>query len=204
MNMTDIRPIKYDLMEEKEDIEYIYDIWEKYEAEESICYAIPLPTEIIRFYDNEIGYDKFSNPNDLEEYKEKLKFYKKVAEYYDSNDFVLDNKFTDVLFCDYKKIVDYYISPEVKRRVHGICKELEESIKEIELTEITEYFGEILANTLRSSDIMMHGAINQYLVILPNVADESIQTVIDRVLEEWKKTQYYERMSIEYETESIE
>ncbi len=79
-----------------------------------------------------------------------------------------------------------------------------ESIKEIELTEITEYFGEILANTLRSSDIMMHGAINQYLVILPNVADESIQTVIDRVLEAWKKTQYYERMTIEYEAEALE
>lgn len=137
--MTDIRPIKYDLMEEKEDIEYIYDIWEKYEAEESICYAIPLPTEIIRFYDNEIGYDKFSNPNDLEEYKEKLKFYKKVAEYYDSNDFVLDNKFTDVLFCDYKKIVDYYISPEAKRRVHGICKELEESIKTLELVSYSTH-----------------------------------------------------------------
>lgn len=78
-----------------------------------------------------------------------------------------------------------------------------DSIKEIELTEITEYFGEILASTLRNSDIMTHGAINQFLVLLPMVSEESVHAVIDRVMDEWKKTQYYDRMSIEYESEAV-
>lgn len=129
--MNNIEIIKDELAEEKEEIECIYKMWEKYETTEHICYSIPLPDELIRTYDNEIGYDNFSNPNDIEEYKEKLKYYKKVAEYYDNNDFVLDNKFTNILY-DYKNISNYYISPELRRRVHGICKELENSIKTLE------------------------------------------------------------------------
>lgn len=130
--MNTIEIIKTDLTEEKEEIEQIYKLWAKYETTEKIYYTIPLPNEINRIYDNEIGYDKFSNPNDIEEYKEKLKFYRKVAEYYDNNEFILDNKFIDMLFLDYKKILDYYISPELRRKVHGICKELEKSIETLE------------------------------------------------------------------------
>ena len=135
--MKNVENIKTNLMEETEAIEHIYKLWELYETAENIYYGIPLPNEINRIYDNEIGYNNFSNPNYIEEYKEKLKFYKKVAEVYDKNDFVVDNKFTDALFMDYNKILDYYISPALRRRVHEICKELEESIETLEY----EYFN---------------------------------------------------------------
>lgn len=79
----------------------------------------------------------------------------------------------------------------------------DDNIKEVEFTEITEFFGEILAETLRNSDIMMHGAINQFLILLPNVSEENIQNVIDRVLGTWEKTQYNERLSVEYEMEAV-
>ena len=107
-----------------------------YETTEKIYYAIPLPKDIIRIYDNEIGYGKFTNPNNLEEYEEKLKYYKKVAEYYNNNDFVLDCKYTDAIFYDNKRILDYYISPEVRRKVNGICDELEKSIKSLKLESV--------------------------------------------------------------------
>lgn len=134
--MNFINMIKDRLMEEQEKIDEFYRIWDMYETTEKIYYAIPLPKDIIRIYDNEIGYGKFTNPNNLEEYEEKLKYYKKVAEYYNNNDFVLDCKYTDAIFYDNKRILDYYISPEVRRKVNGICDELEKSIKSLKLESV--------------------------------------------------------------------
>lgn len=134
-----IKEIKDRLMEEQEKIDEFYTTWEMYETTEKIYYAIPTPKDIIKIYDNEIGYNKFTNPNDLEEYEEKLKYFKKVAEYYNDNDFVLDYKYTNALFNDNYKILDYYISPEVRRRVNGICKELEESIKKLRIESVYFY-----------------------------------------------------------------
>lgn len=130
--MSIIEMIKEDLMEEKEEIELLYKLWEIYETTELIHYNIPLPDEINRMHDNEIGYDKFTDPYKIERYKEQLKYYKKVAEYYDNNDLVLDQYIADRDFYDAKQILKYFISPNIRRKAHGICRELEESIKKLE------------------------------------------------------------------------
>lgn len=130
--MSTVEIIKEEIKEEKEELELLYKLWDIYETTEHIYYNIPLPIEIIRISDNEFGYNKFTNPSDLEEYKRKLKYYKKVAEYYDSNDFVFDKYESIGSFYDPKQILKYFISSEERRRVHGMCKELEDSIERLE------------------------------------------------------------------------
>ena len=130
--MSTVEIIKEELKEEKEELELLYKLWDIYETTEHIYYNIPLPNEIIRISDNEFGYNNFTNPDNLREYKEKLKYYKKVAEFYDSNDFVIDEYRADGDFFNTKHILEYFISPETRRRVHGMCKELEESIEKLE------------------------------------------------------------------------
>ncbi|MBQ8086411.1 MAG: diguanylate cyclase [Lachnospiraceae bacterium] len=77
------------------------------------------------------------------------------------------------------------------------------SIKEVEFNEITEYFGEILATTLRNSDIMMHGALNQFMLLLPMVSEDTIHSVIERIMDKWEETKYSEKISIQFETEPV-
>ena len=79
----------------------------------------------------------------------------------------------------------------------------DDNMKEVEFTEITEYFEEILARTLRNSDMMMHGEFNQFMLLLPIVSDEDIEKVIDRIISAWKKTSYYEKLSVKYEFEKV-
>ncbi|MBR5419785.1 MAG: response regulator [Lachnospiraceae bacterium] len=64
-------------------------------------------------------------------------------------------------------------------------------------------FGEILRNTLRNSDIMMQSAANQFFLLLPMVLERDIQKVVDRILLNWKRTDYYSGTRISYETESV-
>lgn len=130
--MSAIEIIKDELMEEKQELEVLYKLWDIYERTENIYYNIPLPNEIIKISDNEFGYNNFTNPDNLREYKEELKYYKKIAEFYDRNDFVIDKYHAKGNFYDAKQILEYFISPETRRRVHGMCKELEESIEKLE------------------------------------------------------------------------
>lgn len=122
-----IAEIKEDLNEEIEELELLCKLWSIYEKTDNIYYNIPLPDEINRIYDNEIGYNKFTTPNHIEEYKQKLNYYKIVAEYYDNNDFVIDKSILSAY--DPKEILNYFITPPIRRKAHGICEELEKSIK---------------------------------------------------------------------------
>lgn len=123
--------LEEDFLEQKEKTEFLIELCDKYRNRNKRYYNLPLPEDIIRKYDNEIGYDNYNNINYLEFYKEELNFYKHVAEHYDNNDFIITEEHLYEGLYDANQLEKFYISPEVRRRVHGICKELEESIEKL-------------------------------------------------------------------------
>ena len=93
---------------------------------------MPLPDDIIHKQDNDIGYSKYNDINKLKNYEEELNFYKHVAEHYDNNDFIIMaglDLYSGVYDAD--QLEKYYISLEVRKRVHEFCDEIEKSIEEL-------------------------------------------------------------------------
>ena len=54
-----------------------------------------------------------------------------MAKYYDKNDFIMTELHLYGGLYDAKQLEKYYIGPEVRRRVHEICEELERSIDKL-------------------------------------------------------------------------
>lgn len=118
-----------ELLEQKEKTEFLIELCKKYRNKNKLYYNIPLPEDIIRKHDNEIGYDRYNDINSLKFYEEELDYYKHVAEHYDNNDFIITDYHLYGGLYDAEQLEKFYISPEARRRIHGICDEIEESIK---------------------------------------------------------------------------
>lgn len=123
--------IEEELLEQKEETEYKIELCNKYRNKNKRYYNLPLPHEIIRKHDNEIGYGNYNNINFIEFYEEELNFYKHVAEHYDNNDFIITEWHLRNEIFDAEELESYYITPEARRRVHGICDEIESSIEKL-------------------------------------------------------------------------
>lgn len=120
-----------DFVEEKEKVEFLIELCNMYHNQEKRYYNLPLPEDIIRKHDNDIGYGKYNDISQLKFYEEEHEFYKHVAEHYDNNDFIMTDLHLYGGLYDAEHLEKYYISPEVRRRVHEICEELERSIDEL-------------------------------------------------------------------------
>lgn len=127
MNTIDYR--EEELLEQKEKTEFLIELCKKYRNKNKLYYNIPLPEDIIRKHDNEIGYDKYNDINSLKFYEEELDYYKHVAEHYNNNDFIITDYHLYGGLYDAEQLEKFYISPEARRRIHEICDEIEESIK---------------------------------------------------------------------------
>ena len=127
--------IEAELIEEKEKVEYQIEMCNKYQSKNKRYYNLPLPEDIIKIHDNKIGYGKYNDINSLELYEEELEFYQNVAEHYDNNDFIITSEhlYEGLSYAD--EMEKYYISPEVRRRVHEICDEIEKSINKLKEEE---------------------------------------------------------------------
>ena len=123
--------IEEELLEQQETTEFQIELCNKYRNKNKRYYNLPLPEDIIRTHDNKIGYDEYNDINHLEEYKEELEFYKYVAEQYDNNEFIITDYHLNGGLYDAEQLEKFYISPEVRRRVHEICDEIEESINNL-------------------------------------------------------------------------
>lgn len=69
---------------------------------------------------------------------------------------------------------------------------------------LAEHLGNILKNTLRSSDIMMQNSANQFFLMLPGVTNDDIDKVINRTLAAWAESEYADQAQIIYEVEMID
>ena len=69
--------------------------------------------------------------------------------------------------------------------------------------EMMEDFGEILKNLLRKSDIMVQSKANQFLLLLPEVDEDHLDRVLDRIEKGWSDYKYSDYVAIIYEREMV-
>lgn len=69
--------------------------------------------------------------------------------------------------------------------------------------EIMADFGEILVGILRKSDVMVQSKPNQFLLLLPEVDDEHLENVLDRIEKSWTEGKYSDYVAIIYERELV-
>ena len=73
-----------------------------------------------------------------------------------------------------------------------------------ELTEeVIELFYEVLANTLRSNDVVAPNGKNQILAVLTDIDPSNGQAPIDRVIKKWEEAPGHEGYHVTYETEAL-
>ncbi len=63
-------------------------------------------------------------------------------------------------------------------------------------------FGEHIKNCLRKSDILMRSRANQYFVLLADVHEASVKTVVGNIVRSWRE-QHHDAISISYVTEFV-
>ena len=66
------------------------------------------------------------------------------------------------------------------------------------LQEAVAQFGNVLRNTLRKSDIIFQYRPNQYFVVLTNLKEKDTPGVVARIMNEWDKLGYQDKVKIEY------
>ena len=69
--------------------------------------------------------------------------------------------------------------------------------------EMMEDFGDILKNLLRKSDIMVQSKANQFLLLLPEVDEDHLDSVLDRIEKGWSEYEYSDYVAIIYEREEM-
>ena len=69
---------------------------------------------------------------------------------------------------------------------------------------LTKQFGDVLNASLRKSDIMMQSKQNQYFLLLPELNDQHINAVTERIMERWKKNELSGLAEVTFLSELIE
>ena len=64
-------------------------------------------------------------------------------------------------------------------------------------------FGDILKNILRKSDVVVKRKSNQFLILLPEVDEEHLDNVLDRIEQGWNEYKYSDYVAIIYEREMV-
>ena len=79
----------------------------------------------------------------------------------------------------------------------------DESFGGNEFAELIKKLGNLLTGVLRKSDIMMQSKDNQFFILLPEISDEYIESVMSRIVHGWDKLTDSGRADFIYETEFI-
>ncbi len=79
----------------------------------------------------------------------------------------------------------------------------DETLTDDKKTEIMTHFREIVQESLRSSDVMVKASQNQILLVLQEVNAGNIDTVLDRMLNKWYRSDYSGSVNLKWETQSM-
>ncbi len=85
----------------------------------------------------------------------------------------------------------FSLSPEYERLPHG------------NLSEIYAQFGLTLQKTLRKSDIIMQNRSNQFFVFLPELTEEDMPKILNRIMENWNASSYSRGIRVEHALQFI-
>lgn len=83
------------------------------------------------------------------------------------------------------------------------AKFIRADLSDAEKQTIMASLRELLQDSLRGSDIMMQLGYNHFFLMLPQISDNNIKLVIDRVMESWSHNQYCGQVELTVETESM-
>lgn len=76
-------------------------------------------------------------------------------------------------------------------------------ISDEHISELARAFGDMLSKSLRKSDIMMQSKPNQFFLLLPDLDEDHVQDVVQRITEQWKTSNFADKASIICESEII-
>ena len=72
-----------------------------------------------------------------------------------------------------------------------------------EFNVMTRAFGKIVNSSLRKSDLMMQSRKNQFFLLLPEIPQDYVTKVFNRIRSTWAKTEYYDITEISYEADRL-
>ncbi|MBR0132942.1 MAG: diguanylate cyclase [Lachnospiraceae bacterium] len=79
----------------------------------------------------------------------------------------------------------------------------DEGIEDADYAAAIDLFGDLLNKSLRKSDIMMQSKPNQFFLLLPEISEEFIENVIDRIIKQWKASSNVCKVKLVYEKEIL-
>lgn len=83
------------------------------------------------------------------------------------------------------------------------AKFIRRDLPDAEKQTIMVSLRELLQESLRGSDIMMQLGYNHFFLMLPQISDNNISHVIDRIMRSWKYNKYSDQVELTVETESM-
>ncbi|MCR4909121.1 MAG: diguanylate cyclase [Lachnospiraceae bacterium] len=102
---------------------------------------------------------------------------------------------------------DYRFIMRFMKRYNGIVNRFLISLsteeKGVVFSEIVAEFGSVMRQTLRRCDIIFQCKPNQFFVVLPQLTEHNAPKVIRRILGEWEKKEYHDRVKIRYATATV-
>ena len=83
------------------------------------------------------------------------------------------------------------------------AKFIRRDLPDAEKQTIMVSLRELLQESLRGSDIMMQLGYNHFFLMLPQISDNNISHVIDRIMRSWKYNKYSDQVELTVESESM-
>ncbi len=72
------------------------------------------------------------------------------------------------------------------------------------LSEAMEHFGAAIQRSIRKSDVLMQRKQNSFFLILPELSDENTDKVIDSIMNEWEKSEYFDSVRVDHSISSCD
>ena len=100
----------------------------------------------------------------------------------------LDYDYFSIIYRFMRRYINTYKGKAAKMLI--TVKLTDESISQEDFSEMMRTFGMIVNNTLRKSDLMVQSRKNQLFLLLPEMPEQYIEKVYNRIMNRWNKTDY--------------
>ena len=79
----------------------------------------------------------------------------------------------------------------------------QDSAKNVFVSDAALEFGMVLQNTLRISDLIFQNRPNQFLLFLPELSEDNVKSVAERIIRTWDSLKTDDTVDIKYSSKSI-
>ena len=116
------------LKKQEKELKSTIKAWEEYQNSPKKHINVPIPRDLFHCAFTDVRREY------LDEAKWKLAYWKEISKVYDESDFIVTEIYHMGSFRDADSIKDIQITPEIRKRLHDMCNELEKNIKAIDKT----------------------------------------------------------------------